>query len=359
MILVDPASISIPNYATSAEEALELVNRLVHFSLVCSKCKQVMVLVSDFIEEELGLSGGGLSEIRDFLDLMNLSYIFDARDVFNGIRVLQHQSTRLSDWDGWFQVEAAIVQITPALPGGLEPSRLMDFTRANLLFVSLAGARGVRLYLTSSLVGAASAMYDLRAEELTVLDRNSLVEVALHEGPAFTISHFGDLVSGDHAYAVWAKANNERDLTVAIALGAMMTLKAAGLDYQAAGDFFLIGEDFLSSLQSNQALGSGRYSREVARICFELVAGVFAGTDKEFGAGSAIVRKRDGAVGRRVHVSKSGVALRLMYWRLSSGGVEFANVGPKHELLISLGDGRPASKCDLVDLRAGLGLKSS
>jgi len=39
----------------------------------------------------------------------------------------------------------------------------------------------------------------------------------------------------------------------------------------------------------------------------------------------------DGATGWRTHLSKSGVAYRLMYWRLKSGIVEFANVANKWE----------------------------
>ena len=54
--------------------------------------------------------------------------------------------------------------------------------------------------------------------------------------------------------------------------------------------------------------------------------------------------RHDGARGFRTHITKSHEALRLMYWEpkplVGSYGpiVEFANIGPKHELVIEDGD---------------------
>ena len=45
----------------------------------------------------------------------------------------------------------------------------------------------------------------------------------------------------------------------------------------------------------------------------------------------------------RTHINKSNEALRLMFWKLNDGRLEFANVGPKGEEEIQMGNPRDAS----------------
>jgi hypothetical protein len=44
--------------------------------------------------------------------------------------------------------------------------------------------------------------------------------------------------------------------------------------------------------------------------------------------------RSDGALAFRTHLTKRGVALRLMLWKMPDGTIEFANVGDKDELMI-------------------------
>lgn len=46
------------------------------------------------------------------------------------------------------------------------------------------------------------------------------------------------------------------------------------------------------------------------------------------------VIRSDGAVGWRIHVTKHGEGIRLMFWRLTDSSIEFANVGPKSDVNI-------------------------
>lgn len=45
-------------------------------------------------------------------------------------------------------------------------------------------------------------------------------------------------------------------------------------------------------------------------------------------------RASDGALPRRTHLTKHGAGFRLMFWETPDGVIEFANVGPKAELII-------------------------
>ena len=46
------------------------------------------------------------------------------------------------------------------------------------------------------------------------------------------------------------------------------------------------------------------------------------------------------------HVTKHVAALRLMYWESTTGDLEFANVGPKGELVIEPGEASRATTID-------------
>jgi hypothetical protein len=166
------------------------------------------------------------------------------------------------------------------------------------------------------------------------------------------------MISLELAYDLWASALNADDLTVSIAIGALALLKERGQFPGTVPFGFRIGSDFFDSIVRHQASGEQRYASLVAQICFALAANCFGGTDKPFGRLSAEVRDRDGAEGRRVHVTKAGVGLRLMYWR-QGDKLEFANVGPKLELRISQGEDSSTCACRIESLYAAFGEESS
>jgi hypothetical protein len=102
---------------------------------------------------------------------------------------------------------------------------------------------------------------------------------------------------------------------------------------------FEFGDSFLESLRKWDALGDRAYSNSVFEASARIVANMEKYEAKEMRSRSAGGKERpkvrsDGARAFRTHLSKSGVAMRLMFWRLANGSIEFANIGPKGELEI-------------------------
>jgi hypothetical protein len=141
--------------------------------------------------------------------------------------------------------------------------------------------------------------------------------------------------------ALWLKAETDLELHMALSL----EIARIG-NYQlqslplTTGTSFCVGTGFLTSLSRNEAVCSGKFSFRVLETCAQVVVGVAAAAVRDFGN----VRLTDRATSHRIHVSKRGIALRLMFWRRLSGMIEFANVGSKHELTIEGGD------CDVTTM---------
>jgi len=336
VILIDPAAIAIPNFATTPETANELLNRIKHFSKVCSANTQIRVFVSDDLEDQLGINAGYSQSIRDYLELMGLEFTFDAKDIANEIGVLQHQATRLGDWEHSFEFDAAGVSFAPELPEGMSPIALLEFTKQNLLLVSVSRERGQRLVLMSPFSDPTMLKFGVETQELVVRDRAGEHAYPTHSGFALAVDRLRSVVSLDIAHDLWACAASADELSVAIAIGALAMLKDGGEGPEVMPEQFSVGTGFLESIRRNQAAGAGSFANVVAETCFALAAGMFKGKDRICGKKTAEARASDGAEGRRTHVTKSAIGLRLMYWRAKSG-IEFANVGPKNELYISPG----------------------
>jgi len=96
---------------------------------------------------------------------------------------------------------------------------------------------------------------------------------------------------------------------------------------------FRVGNEFLESARRN-----GFASRlNPIDSCARILLGVPKNPVEPFriSVDSTIQRTRgDGARAFRTHLTKDGPGYRLMYWELADGSIEFANIGPKHELAI-------------------------
>lgn len=343
MILVDPATIAIPNYATSGDEAETLILRMKHFAEVCAAETLIGFLVSDDLEIQLGINTAYPDVLRDFLETADLNGVYDTKDLLRNIEILQHRSMRISDWDNYFEVEAAKVDLTPEIGPGHSPMDLIPITKQNLLFVSIAKERGQQLVLTSPLSFPAAIDYRVIGESVKVMDAVDIIEIPEHSGRARAIAKISCIANTEFALDLWASASNAEEVSVSISLGALSLMKISGAFPGKNPRRFCVGGGFYDSLIGCQASGSGRFSKSVAQTCFELVADMFAGTDHIHGKKTAEIRLRDGAEGRRCHVTKKKSALRLMYWKLDDR-IEFANLDNKME--VNIEHGTVAGACD-------------
>jgi hypothetical protein len=144
---------------------------------------------------------------------------------------------------------------------------------------------------------------------------------------------------------IWRGADGPEELEVAISLAAT----ALGVMTKCGLKEFRVGTSFLECLRSNGAAGSGAYALSVLQKCAQTVLIQSSLQPKPFYTSSdanATVRerKRDKAKAWRLHVTKSHQALRLMYWALPCGQIEFATLEEKSEESIHDGEYLPQRK---------------
>lgn len=115
--------------------------------------------------------------------------------------------------------------------------------------------------------------------------------------------------------------------------------RAVGLPIDKGEYPFRLGHKFLESVRT---YGFGARS-DLAVILIESCARILLKIPKEqvkeFRTDKSpqapqLVRKADGALAWRTHLTKSGAGFRLMFWETPDGIIEFSNVGPKSELVI-------------------------
>ena len=134
--------------------------------------------------------------------------------------------------------------------------------------------------------------------------------------------------------------NREYDLKLALFAGTLKLTLAAGRSIgEIELDSFLIGHDFIDSLKRNQAYISGVYFSVVFDTIVSLLADMPKNEVSPFrvSADSATQRTSSDKSMKafRTHITSSGLALRLMFWKKNDGQILLANIGPKNECKIS------------------------
>lgn len=138
-------------------------------------------------------------------------------------------------------------------------------------------------------------------------------------------------------YAIYARATGPDSLKFSLYVGALQRLHQKGMPLSKVSyDQIYIGTRFWESLKINQCLPDQGFAHATLDAVVDVLASYKSDRPKIFetSAGSGEARTKDRCHAYRVHVTKSGVALRLMFWIDSEENIELANVGPKQELKI-------------------------
>jgi hypothetical protein len=175
------------------------------------------------------------------------------------------------------------------------------------------------------------------------------------EGTVETARSYYELVECLGPDTIWSNAEGPQSVHLAIGLEALRILKEMDSDATIrCVPSFAVGTAFWDSLNCNAAGSRGAFGATVRECCARVLLGQSKSMASPFRVRPPSKRgkwqhaeRHDGARGFRTHITKSHEALRLMYWELkpfvgSSGPIiEFANIGPKHELVIE--DGNPSA----------------
>jgi len=175
------------------------------------------------------------------------------------------------------------------------------------------------------------------ASELTIVDPNSLPGLSPEQlpktitGQVTVVSDQEDVFGSIRAVEHWASADNNTEIKFAIQCRCRERLINVGT-YTKFAEIprFYVGSDFYESLRASQASGRGPYASVTLDACADAVLGTIEWKDFRKN-----LRVGDNAKPLRAHITKAGVALRLMAWerpmKNTKGILELANVARKFE----------------------------
>lgn len=172
------------------------------------------------------------------------------------------------------------------------------------------------------------------------LDSNLIQDVSVLRNPA-------DWKSALSYEAIWKGANNSEELELAIFLLASEIEKVSNCGLKS----FRVGTEFLNCLRDMGAVGNGPNSSSVLQKCAMSVLKTSSLQPSPFTTSSKAnasvrMRDRDKAIAWRLHVTKDHEALRLMYWELPDGEIEFATLEQKWNETIAAGEKLPVRQWD-------------
>ena len=149
-------------------------------------------------------------------------------------------------------------------------------------------------------------------------------------------SHYIDALS---AGTVWQRAETTTELEIAIELRSRAILAAGG---GGTVPHFRVGSEFLVALRREQASGTGPFAGVTITKCAQALVATASANASPLRTSAAVNaaqvrRDRDGAVAMRAHITGGHGALRLMYWLLPDGSVEFSTVRNKFDVQIDEG----------------------
>ncbi|EKO3557818.1 hypothetical protein P0F15_002262 [Vibrio metschnikovii] len=183
-----------------------------------------------------------------------------------------------------------------------------------------------------------SDQYDYIIPKVCCLDGGEVVELENFEASISLYKSCADLISCYSSSDLWRKSTTDFSYKLAIFYKCkeISDSQADSFGKNVCLDSFEVGSRFIDSLNSHQCSGSGRFAMtlldSIARLLLEEPKNevkIFATT-----AGGSTPRTRGGDVAYRLHITKSGEGLRLMFWQKTCGTIELANVANKSEIVI-------------------------
>ena len=341
---VDTGFLAVPNYASTTEEASRLIESIADWSHRISR-KQFRATKSGDCEEVLASNNlyPAHSSLKEMLELFDLSSTFSPNDIARLVNNIIERSYEVKNCVGVEVVSVEEYLMEPNLFEEVAPASLRDASNRSLATVMHinASCKDVRAVLVSALPICDPIRIKFSANveaHETDADGRDILRHTNVEGMATMLSKLDDLCGVVSATSLWESAKDERDLHFAIAVRICEICKGSGGRLLEDVPQFSLGSEFANSLSRVQVAGGQPYAGPALETCAKLILGTASDTspfkDRE---GRQKVRQSDGALAWRTHVTKSGLALRLISWTYGDT-VELANIGAKHDLVLERGD---------------------
>lgn len=341
---IDPAYLAAPSYPECANSAQQHIENVIELGRLVREALGLRVTCSSVILEQLSVIGSFpmRNALRDMLDVYGLIGVFSVEDLVKLYNRLLDMAQPLTDVSAMAETELISCVLLPDPFHKLSPSDLATFSRVSAGQVGAIGVieQGAQAVYGSSISAPSAAGMCVG---VTLTDRVSLGAVPV--SGSFSVKRTilaenrpADFARNIDALAVWKLAEDPKELHLAIAVRVIELCQQAGepIGYFEVPRFF-VGSEFMPSLFANQGIRDGAFSSVVLDTCARVVMGRPKSHIRDFLNGGAPSRRRaDDASARRTHITGKGLALRLLFWE-TSGRVELANIGVKHELAIQEG----------------------
>ena len=340
-LVLEPAVLAMPALSRDEVSITKAIETIVLLSEALRETDFDICLLSDAANY---LAEADLYPVSRSIDQSladsGLSHVFTTEDIRRSIQNILQQAKRLESTSGVEFLVPEVMQAEPDVLSARTHNSLKESLEVTLAHVALlmqkTSKSNVSVLMADRFAGEEIRLSTDITEITPVFQghdklQNLVCTIALVE----SASSFGEGLDADE---LWQIAENETEMRAAISVKACKLRKTSGCTAPKENcDGFAIGSSFCATMHRCQSMPSGKYGT----LTFESIARLVAKSPTELpkklyklsDTGDRVdVVRDDGAIGWRLHVTKSGEGIRLMFWRLRNASIEFANVGPKNDV---------------------------
>ncbi|WP_129350673.1 hypothetical protein [Solidesulfovibrio carbinolicus] len=351
-VVIDPFLLCLPNPCDSLDRLEDFIAALVGWRGFIDR-PDTCVLMSDAARVALNDDGEYPHRHRllELIDKFECTFA-DANTISKVANSILDRTPALEEHYG---IDAILFdenshEIVPALMLDRLKPKCRSAFRDDLLITGLKIDEGISARTIASVLVASGGwrgnpIPEDIAVKANVYDVGLLTtDVSLKTVPPFSLlqnipvafSH-EQLIKSLDLWSIWDGASSESAVRLSIET-CIKNLISSGTSRDGAMDFE-IGSGFVHSLHTWGANSRHDYAMVIIESCARIVLGMPKNSINEFRESAKATAKQrirvdDGALAFRTHLTKKGVGLRLMFWRLAGGTIEFANIGAKGDLEI-------------------------
>lgn len=351
-VIIDPFLLCLPNPCNSIDQLEDFISAIAGWRGFLDRA-DTCVLLSDSARVALCTDGEfpHRHRLAELIDKFECTFA-DANTISKVANSILERAPALEDYYGInaILIEEDSFELAPAVILDRLKTNCRSAFRDDLLIAGIKGIECVTDRIESRLIVASGGMAEsqpptiisIKADihDISVVSKDPgpkiVLPLALSQSIPVAFSHEQIIESLD-LWAIWDGASSEEAVRLCVEM-CVKNLVSSGADAGERCDF-LIGSSFVASLHAWGADARRDYAMVTVESCARIVLGIPKNPINEFrecADGNANQHTReDGALGFRTHLTKKGVALRLMFWRRTDGKIEFANIGGKNELEIS------------------------
>ena len=350
-VIVDPFLLCLPNPCNSPDQLEEFIGAIVGWRGFLDRA-DTCVLLSDSARDALNTDGEFPYRHR-LAELMSRfgCTVADANTISKVVNSILDRAPAL---EGYFGIDSVLIEedcfeFAPAVILDRLSRNCRSALRDDLLIAGVNDWECVTDSLESHLMVASGGVTEhplptiitIKAEihDIGIVseDRGRMRElpICISQSIPIVFSH-EQLIETLDLWSVWDGASSEEAVRCCIDARVKNLISSGAVDDEVCD--FVIGKCFVASLKGWSANLRRDYAMVTVESCARVVLGIPKNLVSEFrqsAEGTAKQRIRDdGALAFRTHLTKKGVGLRLMFWKLIDGVIEFANIGGKDELKI-------------------------